>query len=595
MVKRKRLIWRLFLPLVLITSLSLIAVSWYATSSLGKFYMDQTAADLVARAHLLETQMGLQAFMHEPASVDAFCKRAGKRSATRITVILPSGIVIGDSQETPRHMDNHANRPEIAEALKGVTGTSLRQSDTLHQRMMYVAIPFLENNQIVAVIRTALPITALDEALADIRIQIIWGVLLIGIVAAMVSLLLSRQYSRPIEELKEGAARFARGELEHRLSLPNSEEMAGLAEAMNLMAEELSNRIDTIRSQRRELETVLSSMLEGLVAIDNEERIISLNQAAASWFEIEVQSAQGRNLQEIVRNQAFQKFVTDALNNGNPMESDITAFQNGERVLNVKSSPLLDAAHKRIGTLVVFNDVTQLRRLENMRRDFVANVSHEIKTPLTAIKGFVETLHHNNVEDPGETNRFLGIVLKHVDRLNSIIEDLLSLARIEQESEDAWSTYQQRPLRGVFRAALQICRSKAEQKDIEITLECPDDLEARFDPVLFEQAIVNLLDNAIKYSESGSAITIVAKQDDDKEVSIRVQDQGIGIAKKHLSRLFERFYRVDKARSRNLGGTGLGLAIVKHIAQAHHGDVSVESKLGEGSTFTIHLPHSSTS
>jgi two-component system phosphate regulon sensor histidine kinase PhoR len=552
--------------------------------------MDQTAADLEARAHLLETQMGQGAFIYQPAAVDAFCKEAGKRSATRITVILPSGVVIGDSREIPRHMDNHASRPEIADALNGVMGTSLRYSDTLHQRMMYVAIPFFEGNQIVAVIRTSLPLTALDEALADIRIRITLGVFLIAIIAAIVSLLISRQYSRPLEEMKEGAARYARGELEHRLTLPDSEEIAGLAEAMNSMAEQLSNRIDTIRSQRRELETVLSSMLEGLVAIDNEERIISINQAAASWFEVENETAQGRNLQEIIRNQALQKFVTDALQNGEPMEGDVTAFQNGERVLNVKSSPLLDAAHKRIGTLIVFNDVTQLRRLENMRRDFVANVSHEIKTPLTAIKGFVETLHHGNVDDPSETKRFLGIVLKHVDRLNSIIEDLLSLSRIEQESEDAWATSQEKPLRGVFRAALQICRPKAEQKNITITIKCADDLQARFDPILLEQAVVNLLDNAIKYSESGSTITVDARAEDDSGVMIQIQDQGIGIAKKHLSRLFERFYRVDKARSRNLGGTGLGLAIVKHIAQAHHGHVSVKSKLGEGSTFTIHLP-----
>jgi len=595
MIKRKRLIWRLFLPFVLITLVSLIAVSWYATSSLGRFYMDQTVADLEARAHLLETQMGHNAFISQPAAVDAFCKEAGKRSATRITVILPDGTVIGDSRETPRHMDNHAGRPEIADALNGVMGTSLRYSDTLHQRMMYVAIPLFENNTVAAVIRTSLPVTALGEALTDIRIRITFGVFLIAVIAAIVSLLISRQYSRPIEEMKEGAARYARGELEHRLTLPNSEEMAGLAEAMNLMAEQLSNRIDIIRSQRRELETVLSSMLEGLVAIDNEERIISINQAAANWFEVETQSAQGRNLQEIIRNQALQKFVTDALQTGDPMEGDVTAFQNGGRVLNVKSSPLLDAVHKRIGTLIVFNDVTQLRRLENMRRDFVANVSHEIKTPLTAIKGFVETLHNDNVEDSSETKRFLGIVLKHVDRLNSIIEDLLSLSRIEQESEDAWTTYQEKPLRGVFRAALQIFRPKAEQKNITITIKCADDLQARFDPILLEQAVVNLLDNAIKYSESGSAITVDARAEDDSGVMIRIQDQGIGIAKKHLPRLFERFYRADKARSRNSGGTGLGLAIVKHIAQAHHGQVSVESKLGEGSTFTIHLPHSSTS
>ncbi|MGD9189052.1 MAG: ATP-binding protein, partial [Desulfobacteraceae bacterium] len=271
------------------------------------------------------------------------------------------------------------------------------------------------------------------------------------------------------------------------------------------------------------------------------------------------------------------------------MESDITVFHNGERVLNVKSSPLLDTNRKRKGTLIIFNDVTQLRRLENLRRDFVANVSHEIKTPLTAIKGFVETLHQGSVDNPEETARFLGIIRKHVDRLNSIITDLLSLSRIEQEDEARTIKFEVRHIREVFTTAMQICRSKAEQKQIEINQSCPDELQAKFDPSLLEQAVVNLLDNAIKYSDSGSMVSLEAVRYDGS-VRISIKDQGIGIAKKHLPRLFERFYRVDKARSRKLGGTGLGLAIVKHIAQAHGGRITVESKLGEGSTFTLELP-----
>jgi two-component system phosphate regulon sensor histidine kinase PhoR len=219
----------------------------------------------------------------------------------------------------------------------------------------------------------------------------------------------------------------------------------------------------------------------------------------------------------------------------------------------------------------------------------VANVSHEIKTPLTAIKGFVETLHQGSVDNPEETARFLGIVRKHVDRLNSIITDLLSLSRIEQEDEARAIKFEVRHIREVFTTAMQICRSKAEQKQIEINQSCPDELQAKFDPSLLEQAVVNLLDNAIKYSDSGSMVSLKAVRYDGS-VRISIEDQGIGIAKKHLPRLFERFYRVDKARSRKLGGTGLGLAIVKHIAQAHGGRITVESKLGEGSTFTLELP-----
>jgi two-component system phosphate regulon sensor histidine kinase PhoR len=486
-------------------------------------------------------------------------------------------------------MDNHAERPEIAQALSGERGSAIRRSSTLLQRMMYVAIPIIENGQTVAIVRTALPVTAIDEELTAIRIRIALGGLLIALIAAAISLIISRQYSRPVEQLKAGANRFAQGELDHRLQLPEAEELAALAQAMNQMAEQLNNRINTIESQRQELATVLSSMQEGLVAVDNDEKIISLNPAAARWLEVDPAQVQGQSIQEAIRYSALQKFVSQALDHPEPLEDDITVFDKNERVLNVKSSPLLGGNGTRIGTLVVFNDVTQLRRLENMRRDFVANVSHEIKTPLTAIKGFVETLHQGGVESPEETQRFLGIVVKHVDRLSAIIGDLLALSRIEQEDERPTIPLEKRNLLDVFRVAMQICRAKAEEKKIALNLKCADDLRAKFDPALLEQAVVNLLDNAIKYSDSGGSVDIEALADQG-QVVITVRDQGIGIAQKHLPRIFERFYRVDKARSRTLGGTGLGLAIVKHIAQFHGGQVTVESQLGEGSRFSIHLP-----
>ena len=266
----------------------------------------------------------------------------------------------------------------------------------------------------------------------------------------------------------------------------------------------------------------------------------------------------------------------------------MAVFQNGERILNVRSTPLQGAGSETFGSLIVFNDVTQLRRLEDMRRDFVANVSHELKTPLTAIKGFVETLHQGQA-DPEEARRFLGIIAKHVDRLNVIIEDLLMLSRIEDEAERAEIKRETVRLHDVFANAVQICRPAAEAKRIRIRVAGDETLTASVDPVLLEQAVVNLLDNAVKYSDPEREVEISGRAAD-REIRIRVQDQGVGIERRHLPRLFERFYRVDKARSRAVGGTGLGLAIVKHIAQAHGGHVSVESTVGEGSRFTIHLP-----
>ena len=589
MNRRKRLIWQLFPSYLLITLLSVLAVSWYASSSLRHFFLDQTAADLKTRALLVEKQIVPHLNPLDATALDAICKEIGKHSATRITVILPSGKVIGDSRETPQLMDNHANRPEIASALKGDIGMSRRYSNTLMQKMMYVAIPLQKDRAPYGVIRVSLPTTSIDQELRSIQIKIALGGFLIALIAAGISLLISRRITRPIVAMKKSADHFANGKFNHRLTAPDSEELASLAEALNQMAAQLDHRIKTIVRQRNELETVLASMLEGVIAVDNEERTINMNAAAAGFFNCKPDECHGRALQEIIRNSALQQFVRESISSQIPKEDDISLYHSGEKTLHLQSSPLLDANKEHIGTLVVFNDVTQLRRLEIMRRDFVANVSHEIKTPLTAIKGFVETLHQGNVDNPAETKRFLEIIKKHVDRLSTIVEDLLSLSRIEQESEGDGINLKEGYVQDVFHAAIQICRTKAEEKNITINPVCDDQISAKIDATLLEQAVVNLLDNAIKYSEPESAIHLKAQRNN-SAIYISVADQGIGIAQKYLPRLFERFYRVDKARSRKMGGTGLGLAIVKHIAQAHGGKVSVKSTLGKGSTFTIHLP-----
>jgi len=589
MKKPVRLLWQLFPSYVLITFISLLAVSWYASEAMRHFFLDQTTTDLKARAAILEKQIkGLLSPLGSE-TIDAICKEAGRLSATRITVILADGTVIGDSRETPRLMDNHAGRPEVITALAGQTGQSLRFSKTLMQRMLYVALPIRDAQGIVAVLRTALPATTVETEIRSLQLKIALGGCIIALLAAGISWVISRRISRPIEQMKKSAEQFAGGDLSHRLTSPATEEMAGLADAMNQMAAQLDNRIKTIVSQRNKLETVLASMLEGVIAVDSEERIVSINRAAAHLFEEEPANCRNKSIQEVIRSPALQQFIRGALNSPKPAEEDITVYQKKERVIAAKSSPLLDAGEQQIGTLVVFNDVTQLRRLENMRRDFVANVSHEIRTPLTAIKGFVETLQQGRVDEAEEEKRFLGIIQKHVDRLNSIVEDLLTLSRIELEDEQKEINAEAVKIIEVFQAAIQLCRLKAEEKKIRIDLDCEKGTTAVLDPALIEQAVVNLLDNALKYSEPQSTILLKSHRQN-SEVVISVRDHGIGIAQKHLPRIFERFYRVDKARSRNLGGTGLGLAIVKHIAQAHGGYVSVESELGEGSRFSLHLP-----
>ncbi|MCG2755647.1 MAG: ATP-binding protein, partial [Desulfobacteraceae bacterium] len=522
-------------------------------------------------------------------SIDLACKEIGGISETRITVVLPSGKVIGDSEEDPRSMDNHSDRKEVRAAISGNIGNSIRFSRTLQQKMMYVAVPLIKDNKILGVLRASIPVTSVDNALKSIQRKIALGGLLIALLAAIISLFVARRISRPLEEMKKSADRFAEGDLAHRLLLPDTKEMEALGEAMNQMAAQLNSRIKTAIRQKNELETVLSSMLEGVIAVDMDERIISINQVAARMFNGEPAKFQGQSIQEAIRVSGLQRFVKKALLSVESIEDDIVLNNDGECALNIHSSPLQDAREDRIGILVVINDVTKLRRLENVRRDFVANVSHEIKTPLTAIKGFVETLHDGTVEKPEDTKRFLGIVIKHINRLDAIVDDLLTLSRIEQEDTEKEIKFEAESIKDVIETAIQVCQAKADEKNIHIDFNCDKEIAAKIDPVLLGQAMVNLLDNAIKYSKKGSTVYAECSLME-REIIISIKDHGIGIAKNHLPRLFERFYRVDKDRSRKLGGTGLGLAIVKHIIQAHGGSISVESTPGKGSAFTIHLP-----
>jgi len=586
------LLWQIYPSYLLITIVCLVAVTWYASKSLRDFYLDQSASDLEARARLLENQFQELIDPLNEKGVDLLCKKIEKSASTRVTVILPSGRVAGDSDEDPLIMDNHANRPEVKLALKGQVGLSTRYSRTIGMRLMYLALPMKKEDRNLGVLRVSIPVTALDEALGNIQIKIALGGLLIAVMAAGLSLIVSRRISRPIEGIKRWAEAISRGEYQVRPPTVRTDEIAALSEAMNRMTAQLVDRIKTEMRQRNELEAVLSSMVEGVIAVDMEERIINMNQAAAKMLRCHQSEVQGRSLQEVVRNVDLQNFVKNALAANNLVEKDIVLYSDGEQILNGHGTLLRDGEGHRIGALIVLDDVSRLRKLENIRRDFVANVSHEIKTPITAIKGFSETLRTGSLKDPADAERFLEIIDKNANRLEAIVEDLLNLSRIEREEERKEIVLQEGPIKEVLQSAMKTHQIKAEEKDIHVDLICDETISALLNPALLELAFGNLVDNAIKYSHSGSNIRVEASQTDGN-VIVMIQDHGIGIPKDHLPRLFERFYRVDKARSRKLGGTGLGLALVKHIVKAHRGKVSVESTPGQGSTFTIHLPRSS--
>jgi len=593
-MRKKRLLWQLYPSYLLVTLAALLIATLYASGELRKFYYDRTAADLESRAWLLEEQVIDQLVLQHPDQIDQLCNRLGKASSTRITMVLPTGEVVGDSEESPAKMDNHADRPEIIDAMAGYSRPAVRFSHTLGEDMMYVAIPVERDGKILGILRTAIPVTSIDLALGVIRLRITIGGLVVALLVAGVSLLMSRRISRPLEQLRRGAEEYANGDFSRKLPTGNSLEIASLAETMNQMAVELDERLRTVLHQRNEREAILSGMVEGILAVDSGQRLTSLNQAGARLLGIDASVVRGRSLQEIVRNPQLEKLITDVSSKGESIEDEIVLHITDERYLHVHGTVLQDMGAPEVetpgsGVLVVLHDVTQLRRLEKVRRDFVANVSHELRTPITSIKGFVETLLDGAMHDSDNAERFLRIVLTQADRLNAIIEDLLALSRIEQEVEKAEIELVRGRIKGVLESAIGVCQPKIVGKDIQIDLCCDDEFEADIDAALLEQAVVNLIDNAVKYSPNGQTVHVEATRVEN-EVLIRVRDHGCGIAREHLPRLFERFYRVDKACSRKLGGTGLGLAIVKHIAQSHGGCVTVESSFGEGSAFCVHLP-----
>ncbi len=592
-MRRRRMLWQLFPSFVAVLALATAVVYLYTSQVSRGIHQRQAVEDLEMRARLIVPLITPHLMPLDTVAIDSISRALGQSSQTRITVVLPGGRVAGDSERDTDQMERHDSRPEVAEALAGRFGTAVRYSNTLQRELLYVAIPINLNGSVAAVVRTSVPEVDIKAQPGPISGSLTGDILIIGallaLLAAAVSWWIARSAAKPVEDLKDGADRFARGELRHTLPVTGYDEVAGLAQSMNQMAAQLHERIHTTVRQRTEQEAILTAMVEGVMAVDAAERILNLNAAAGRLFKVAPQAAIGRSVHEVVRNSELHRLVSKTLESETPVEGAIELTGNGERQLQVHGTTLRDSTGRPVGGVIVLNDITRLRRLENVRKEFVANVSHELRTPITSIKGFIETLQDGAIDRPEDARRFLEIISRQANQLNNIIEDLLALSRIEQGQDDGGIELSRQQVGRVLRAAVQNCEAQAGKKEISLVLEGEFDLVAPVNPNLLEQAVVNLLTNAITYSPPGSAIRVGACLADDS-VRLYVSDEGPGIEPQHLDRIFERFYRIDKARSRQQGGTGLGLAIVKHIALAHRGQVSVESTVGKGSTFTIALP-----
>ncbi len=588
-MRRIKLVWRLFPAFILIGVICLVAGTWYTANSWRKFYLQETATDLENRARLMEIYLQDVRPVPEAAQVNEICRKLGKLTSTRLTAILASGKVAGDSQEDPGRMDNHADRPEFREAMQGRVGVSTRFSFTLGHNMMYVAVPWRQEGQPVGVVRASLPMQAIAGAIRALYLKVALGGLFVVFLVAALGFFMARRISGPLNDLQRGALRFARGDLDRMLPIPDTAELASLAEALNYMAGQLQHKIQSLIRQGQEQQAILSSMTEGVLALDAEGRLLTINSAGAGMLHLDPVAAQNLPVSEITQDPGLKWFINRTLSSSHPIEEEVEIKDNGRRIFKAHGTSLRDSEGTSLGTLVVLHDITQLRQLENTRRDFVANVSHELKTPITSIKGFVETLLAGALKEPDNAENFLKIIAKQTDRLNEIIDDLLTLSRIEQDAERRQIFFNGQKIKGALQNAVQVCEAKAAAKHIALELNCPEDLRAQINPPLLEQALVNLVDNAVKFSEPGAVVRLEAQREG-PQVIIRVRDQGPGIPPEHLPRIFERFYRVDAGRSRKIGGSGLGLAIVKHIALAHGGRVTVTSSPGKETVFSLSVP-----
>ncbi len=585
-MKIKRLFTQIFLAYLLLVVFSIMALALYEQRMQKNFYQQEIKSDLLARVRLISAALINEDWQSKPA-LDSLVAVLSRHGQVRVTVIRQDGKVLSDSHRDATKMDNHADRPEIKQARADGVGYSMRHSYTLNTELVYLAVPLKKHGQITAFVRVAFPFSAYRRSLQNLQNRLVLGGLIVILLTALLSFVTSRRISKPLEEIKQGAQRFAAGAFAPPLLELGTEEIRAVVRALNSMAREIDRRIQTISLQRSEREALFRSMQEGIIAVDHRERVIMVNPAVRRFFGISDEHPEKKMAQELIREKSILDFIREALQKREFLEKELAVLEGRTRYFRFSSMPLQGEDQRDLGILIVVSEITRIKQLDRMRQEFVANVSHELKTPITSIKGYVETLLSGDVRDEETIKRFLGIIAHQSDRMNAIIDDLLQLSHLEHSGSAI--ELEKQPVLPILHETAQSFAKTAENKGITIRLEGEDHIQAAVNGPLLRQAVTNLLDNAIKYTETGGLVRVVLQEAEGK-VKISVQDNGVGIDKKYHARLFERFYRVDKARSRELGGTGLGLSIVKHIALVHNGSVAVESEPGKGSTFRIVLP-----
>ncbi len=569
------LFFKIFLSFCLIIlSLSML-VFVFSFKTIKHHYINTLSLDLKNLAYTLKLKV--LPFMEEKdfEGLDSLVKKIGKDIKTRITIIAPDGRVLADSEKDPHLMENHSNRPEVKQAkIKGF-GKSLRFSTTVKEEMLYVAVPVRSKEKFLGVLRVSLFLKDINKLLNNLKNAIFGIVIFITFLSLLGAFILSKNLSYPLKELASASKRLADGDFSARVNFKRKDEIGELAESFNKMSGELKRLFDNLTLKQEELNSIISSLEEGLLVLDKKGRIILSNE---SFKKIVQTNPEGKLWWEVLRNPDIAQLIEEA--------KEEKRISSRELELNEKvflcSFVSMPSKEELI---IVLHDITEFKKLEKIKKDFVANVSHELRTPLTAIKGYVETLEE---EIEGDAKHYLDIIKKHTERLINIVSDLLLLSELEEKG--LTQVKERVNLEEIAKNVCKIFEQKAKEKGLELNLICEGEPVIKGDPFKLEQMFINLIDNAIKYTEKGEVNVLLYQAD--KKVIVKVKDTGVGIPKEHLDRIFERFYVVDKSRSKKLGGTGLGLSIVKHIVLLHNGKIDVESTPGEGTEFIVTFPAS---
>ena len=588
---RGRIAVKLTLTLVGFVAVTSLAAGLYLGRALDRFAVASLESRLVTAGGLLHDDARLLlAGGAGTEAMNAFVRRAARPTGSRVTLIGLDGLVLGDSDVAPAELtrlENHRGRPEVQAALAGGVGRDLRTSVSVHAPLLYVALPVRDGDRLLGVLRLALPLSAVTSSYDEINRVMLAGGLVALVVAFGIGVFVAGRVTRPVVEMQAIARQMSEGQFAVRAPVRSQDELGTLGRALNVMVQRLRQQFQNLEAERAKATAILDGMVESVVAVDGQECVLLMNERARALFGVGSGRGEGKPFLEVVRNADLHEIFRSGRTAGGVFRRELHLIHPADRLLRVTAVPLRLAGEEP-GLVLVIDDITELRRLEQVRTEFIANVSHELRTPLTAIQGYLETLLGGALEEREHARRFVEIAFRHTERLGRLLNDLTDLSNIElgKVSLRLGPT----PLGALVDSVLELVAAKARDGAVALHAEVSEGLAVRADHDRLLQVLINLVDNAVKYTPHGGAVTVQARRTGDGRVALSVSDTGIGIPRADLPRITERFYRVDKARSRELGGTGLGLAIVKHLVLVHGGDLAIESEEGRGTTVRVLLP-----